>query len=94
MFSNKDNFPATESRDTRVTNNNEQFPFLTVIIKHTLGLIVGNVESLQNAEHSGHGRLSGLICFDRLVMFEQLFKFLDGHILSVSLYSRETEPQI
>ena len=45
-------------------------PLLTIIVEHTLGFIVDNVESLQSTENGWHDRLSALICVDTLMKFE------------------------
>ena len=56
-------------------------PLLTIIVEHTLGLIVRNVDSLQSAENGCHGLLIDLIYIATLVMLEQLFKLLNYIIL-------------
>ena len=55
--------------------------FLTVIIEHTLGLIIDNVDALQSVENGCHDGLSGLIYTFTLVLLKQVFKLFDGSIL-------------
>ena len=43
------------------------FPFLDIIVEHTLGLIIDNEDALQGVERCGQGRLNDLICIFQLV---------------------------
>ena len=57
------------------------FPLLVIIVEHTLGLIVDNVDALPSVENGCHDRVSGFICIATLVKFKQLFKLLNDSIL-------------
>ena len=69
------------------------FAFLGTRCEHTWGsratknswnrfiCITVNVEALDGVDHGYHDIFSGLVCFESLVMFEELFNVLDVRIL-------------
>ncbi len=56
-------------------------PLLSIVVEHTLTLIVDNMNAPQSVEHDCHSLFRGVICIGTLVELEEMSKLVDDSIL-------------